>query len=240
MRRHLSILMLAARSNIYYVLAIFFVMAAGEGAVFYLLVKAKGTDLPLEEILSQSQIPLIFGIAFLLLCACLSLTGAEFLGSKVRYTLQRLTVGEKEILCWWAVYNSICFFAFWAFQLLLMLLFCRTYLETMDPSCISDQTLFVACYRNNFLHNLLPLEETSRYLRNIWMVLCLGFTASCFSYHRRHDKMSITVALMAALAVVFFQHPMGDMGSDLMVGGGAFLIAFTAGFGVWKEMDHEN
>ncbi len=240
MKRRISVLMLAARSSIYYVLAIFLLMATCESAIFYWVVTSKGTDLSLEEMVSQSHISLVFGLAFVLLCGCLSLTGAEFFGSKVRYTIRRLAIGEKEIVCYWAIYNSICFFAFWVIQLLIMLFLCGRYLEMMDPSYVGDQSLFVAFYREKFLHNLLPLDEASRYVRNVLMVLSLGCTASCFSFGRRHDKLSVGIAGVAALTIVFFQHPMGNLGNDLIASAAVLVIASTAGFGVWKEIGHEN
>lgn len=240
MKQRLSVFLLAARSSIHYVLAIFFVMAVSECTVFYLLMKTSGTSRSLEDFISQSHIPVLFGIAFLLLCVCLSLLGAEYFGSKVRYTIQRLKVTEKELVCQWGVYNSICFFALWVVQLLLMLFFCRQYLSNSNPAEVGEQTLFIAFYRQNFLHNLLPLAEVSRAIRNAILVLALGFTASSFSYHRRHNNVSIGVALVAALAVLFFRHPMGGLGNDLFVIGAALLITGTSLMSLWKENENEN
>ena len=240
MKRRLSVLMLATRSSIYYVLAIFLLMAAAEGGVFYWVVTAKGTDLSLEEMVFKSHISLVFGLAFVLLCICLSLTGAEFFGSKVRYTIQRLAIREKEVVCYWAIYNSICFFAFWIVQLLIMLFLCRHYLELREPSSVGTQSLFVAFYRQQFLHNLLPLEETSRYVRNLLLALSLGVTAACFSFGRRHDKSNPAIAVVAALTLLFFQQAMGNLANDVLLSAAAVVISFTAAYGVWKESGDEN
>ena len=54
---------------------------------------------------------------------------------------------------------------FWAAQVLFVLLLCRVYLAKADPACVNAQTVFLAFYRQKFLHSLLPLAETSRWVR---------------------------------------------------------------------------
>jgi hypothetical protein len=81
-----------------------------------------GEHVGLEQMIAQSGIPLVCGICFLLICAILSLTGCEFSGSRLRYTLKRLSVREETTVLWWAVYNTFCFFVFWAVQLLIVLI----------------------------------------------------------------------------------------------------------------------
>lgn len=242
MKQHLSILMLAARSTICKILLVFLAMAAAEGTLFYVTLRKAltGEGIGLEQMIVQSRIPLVCGLSFLLLCAILSLSWCEFSGSKLRYTLKRLSVAEVTTVFWWAVYNTICFFVFWAFQLLIVLLLLRLYIATINPIYISEQTAFLAFYRHNFLHSLLPLEEISRYISNALLLLSLGISAACFSFRQRRHQKGIAIIALAALTVGFFPREMGSFINDLMIAIIALSVAAGAVAGVWKERIYED
>ncbi|HHY45392.1 MAG TPA: hypothetical protein GX512_06755 [Firmicutes bacterium] len=97
MKQHLSVLGLAARSTIYKVLWLFVILAIAQGSLFYFTLQKNlaGEPIGLEQVISQSRIATVSGVCFLALCVLLSLTGTELGGSKVRYTLLRLSVPEK-------------------------------------------------------------------------------------------------------------------------------------------------
>ena len=235
MRQHLSVLMLAARSTIYKILGLFAFTAVAECALFYFALQKTlgGEPLALEQLMSESRIALVCGVSFLLLCALLSLTGCEIGGSKLRYTLQRLSIGEITIVFWWAVYNVACFFLFWALHVVIVLLLSRLYVARMDTAYVSGQTILLAFYRNNFLHSLLPLAETSRYIRNAIFVLSLGISAACFAYRQRRGEKVFAIVVLAMLVVVYFSKAMGNFGSDLLLSLTALGITGSA-IGIWK------
>ncbi|NLW16479.1 MAG: hypothetical protein GX033_02310 [Firmicutes bacterium] len=236
MRQHLSVLMLAARSTIYKVLGLFVLTALAESALFCLNLQKTlaGEPLGLEQLISESRIALVCGASFLLLCALLSLTGCEMGGSKLRYTLQRLSVGEETIVLWWALYNAICFFLFWALHVVIVLLLSRLYVVRMDAAYVTDQTILLAFYRNNWLHSLLPLAETSRYVRNISLVLGLGISAACFSYQQRRGKRETAIVALAMLVVTQFSQPMGSYSRDWLLTFIALIVSFFLVLGIWK------
>lgn len=242
MRKHLSVLMLAARSTIYKVMGLFVVMGVTESALFFFALQKTlaAEPLGLEQLISQSRIGFVCGISFLLLCGLLSLTGCEFGGSKLRYTLQRLSVPEKVVVFWWAGYNAVCFFLFWVVQLAIALLLSRLYATKMHPAYVSGQTIWLAFYRNSWLHSLLPLAETSRYLRNIIFVLSLGISASCFSWRQRHDQRGIAVVAVAMMVLVYFSRAMGSFASDLLLSVVAVIIAAGAVIGMWEGAGYEH
>ncbi len=242
MRQHLSVLMLAARSTIYKILGLFALAAIAEGALFYFALQKtlSGEHLGLEQLMSESRIALVSGVSFLLLCALLSLTGCEISGSKLRYTLQRLSVGEKTIVFWWAAYNAACFFLFWALHVVIALLLSRLYVARIDTAYVSGQTILLAFYRNNWLHSLLPLAETSRYLRNASFVLSLGVNAACFSYHQRRGEKGIAMVVLTMLVAVYFSRAVGSFGSDLLLSLTALGITASAVIGIWKERGYKN
>ncbi len=198
-----------------------------------------GELLGLEQLVSQSRLALISGAFFLLLCVLLSLNGCEVGGSKLRYTLGRLSVGEKTIVFWWAIYNVVCFFLFWVVQLVIVLLLGRLYLAWTDAAYVSGQTIMLAFYRNNFLHSLLPLAETSRYIRNAMFVLGLGISAAYFSFRQRHGEKGIAIVILALLVVVYFSRAMGSFGSDLALSLTTLGIIGGA-VGIWKERGLED
>lgn len=237
MRQHLSVLMLAARSSIHRVLGLFAALAVTEGLLFYLtLQQASGNQpLGLEQAVRQSRIALVCGIGFILLCVLLSLTGSECGGGRLRYTVQRLSIREEATVGWWAVYNAICFFLFWVVQLAIALVLCQYYVHQMDGAYVSGQTAFLAFYRSNFLHSLLPLAEVSRYVRNCVLVLCLGVCASCFSFRQRRGERGVAVVALAVIVAVSFPSAMGSFGSDLLVIFLALCITAGAVAGIWKE-----
>ena len=242
MKQHLSVLMLAARSTLYKLLGLFLIMAAAESVLFYITMqKAQAEGLHgLEQMITQSRLALVCGVCFLLVCTLLSLTGCELFGSKLRYTIKRLSVREGTTVLWWAVYNILIFFVFWAVQLLIVLLLCRFYTSTLDPAQLSDQTMFLAFYRHKFLHSLLPLAETSRYIRNVILILGLGVSSACFSFRQRQNQKGIAIFLLAVVTVLMFSREMGSFGNDIFMMLIVLVVAGSAVVNIWKEPGDEN
>lgn len=242
MRQHLSVLMLAARSTIHKILGLFVFTAAAQGALFYFALQKAlaGEAIGLEQLFGESRIAIVCAISFLLLCALLSFTGCELGGSKLRYTLQRLSISEKSVVLWWAVYNAICFFLFWVLQLVIVLLLSRLYVARMDAAYVSGQTIWLAFYRNNWLHSLLPLAETSRYVRNVIFIVGLGSSAAYFSYSQRRGEKGFALVALAMLAVVYFPGAMGNLQGDLLLSLIAFSVTIWVVTRIWKERGCED
>lgn len=211
MKKHLSVLMLFARSSIYKLLGLLILMAAAEAALF-LLVLGRSPDSPLEMIFSQGKTAIVCGVAFVLYTALLCLTGCEF-GSKQGYTLRRLRVSEWGIYFWQAGYNLCCYLIFWFVQLAAALLLCRLYMSRGS----GPQDVFLVFYRNSFLHSILPLDETSRYIRNLLLAAALGLETAYFPLCQRYGKPAISTGLIAGVTVVMFAGAMGSFGTDVMI-----------------------
>ncbi|NLY54399.1 MAG: hypothetical protein GX060_07270 [Firmicutes bacterium] len=243
MRQGVSVLMLAAGSTLKKLLGLFVIMAAAQSTLFYFALQKSldGEPVGLEQLISQSRMAIVAGVGFLLLCALLSLTACEIGGSKLRYTMHRLSIPERTTVLLWAGHNAVCFFLFWIVQLGIAFLLCRLYVTEMGGSAyVSKQTILLAFYRNSFLHSLLPLAETSRYIRNGILAICLGICAACFSFRQRHDKKGIAVVVLAALTVVSFSQAMGSLAIDIFLSLVALSIAAGALIGVWRVGSYEN
>ena len=236
MKKHLSVLMLCARSTVYKMLGLFFAMAAAEILLFGLTLRGvpAGPPLGLEAAFDASRVSFAFAAAFLLLCALLCMTGCEYSGSRPSYTLRRLSVSRRTVLFWQSVYNILCLFLLWAVQLFVALLLCRLYMSKADPATVSGQTVFLAFYRNKFLHSLLPLAETSRYIRNLMLIVGLGVTAACFPQRQQRGQMGIAVIPLALIAAAVFPMEMGQGQGDFTISALALAAAGFAVFGIWK------
>ncbi|MEA4891404.1 MAG: hypothetical protein VB085_02415 [Peptococcaceae bacterium] len=235
MKRYFSVLMIAARSTIYKITGLLLLMGAAEAALFYRLLQKSAAEgpAPLESLITRSRLSLICGLAFFLLCVILSLVGYEFSGSKTRYTIQRLSLPEEAAVLLWAFYNMLCFLIFWAAQLLVVLLLCRLYISVMEPTYWNRQTIFLAFYRSGFLHSLLPLEETSRWLRNGALILGLGLAGACFPLKQRRGQKGLAMAVLAALTFITFPQEMGSFGSDAIIMLIALGTAAYSFYGIW-------
>lgn len=241
MRRHISVLMLAARGSIYKLLLLLAAMVAGEYALFSLALKklaaaaetaamAAGESLGqwrfespwvLEDAFTNSHIHWVFAAGLIVLCAILVLNGS---GGKCGYTLRRLSVSERTVGIWWAVYDMAALVIFWAAQVLFALLLCQVYLAKADPACVNAQTVFLAFYRQKFLHSLLPLAETSRWVCNGALWAGLAVTASCGTYRLRRGKKCAAVVVLAVITALSFSREMGGFGGDVALA----LIALVA------------
>ncbi len=236
-RQHLSLLMLAARSTVYKMLGLFTLTAAAQGALFHLAFQrlSSGGFVGLEHLINESRIIVPSGACFVSLCVLLSLTGSEFGGSKMGYSLGRLSVKEETTAFWWAIYNSGCFLLFWAFQAATALFLCRMYVAKVDPSLLTRQTVFLAFYRNSFLHSLLPLKESSRFWRNIIFALSLGICAALFSWYQRRGKTSGAIFGLTAVVLVSFSKPIDHFASDMFLS----IVALSMAVSTAAQMKRE-
>lgn len=232
MKKYLSVLMIASRSTLYKIIGLLLLMATAEIVLFYQVSHANELY-TLDALIDRSHMPLISGIAFLALCYILSLVGYETSGSKIRYSIQRLSIREEAIATLWAVYNMGCFIIFWAIQLLIALFLCHQYTTIMDPLYWHNQTTFLTFYQNPFLHSLLPLEEGSRWVRNGVLIFALGITSASFSLNQRRGKRSVSIVVMAILTFVSFSQDLGDFSTDMLLILATLPVAFYAFYKIW-------
>lgn len=238
MKKHLSVLMLAARGTIYKILALILVMGVLEVALFSIALG--GTVLSLEQVTAQSGVPLVLGVCFVLISALLCLNGCEF-SSRQGYTLRRLSVSERSVFFWQSVYNTMCFLLLWGAQLGITLALCGLYMSRVDPPMSSGQTVFLAFYRSDFLHSLLPLEEWSLYARNIAFAIALGASSSALGIRQRygHVRKDVSAVLLIALALIFFPSELGSGWSNMLLLCVALAVTYVTAIGAWRECKNE-
>ena len=239
MKQHGSALLLAVRGTINQLLGLLGVMLAAETALFYGAFRRASANqisgaISLEELFTQSRIAWVCGGAFLLLCAVCCLQGSELRGGKVWYTLRRLSVREGTVAAWWSLCYTACFLIFWAAQLLFALLACRYYVHAAEPTFVGEQTVFLAFARSRYLHALLPLDEPTRYIRNLAFALSQGVTCSAWSYRQRQGAWGAAAVVLAALVTVTFAWPIGSWGVDVLLTLAALGIAGASVYFIWE------
>lgn len=234
MKKEQSVLMLIARSTAYKILAVLALMAVLQMGFFYyrmadnrILSDGEAADgmnmkwgmvTSLEKIVELSFTEQIFFAAFFLVCMILAWAGSEKGQSRSEYTLQRLKISRERIFFVWAVYDICCIMVLFVVQLFLVLCMGRLYLEWTDKMYTSSQTIFLAFWRNNFLHSLLPLAEISRWIRNGLMLIAAGLETAFFGYVPWRGKRHLTLILFVFYIILGFSDWAGHWGADLVKG----------------------
>ena len=188
MKKHLSVLALYAGNTFLRLLALMIAMGALETALFALhwnRWEFVDGNMPAVENLLVG-LPLVSAMTLLALLFLICLDDGKTTAAS--YSLRRLRIPEEAAILWRAVYNGICLLLLWAVQTAVALGLCSWYARAIGPEYSSSLTVFLAFYRVPFLHNLLPLGCWLRYLRNIVLLLALGFCAAVRTYKLRRGS----------------------------------------------------
>lgn len=223
MKKHVSVFMLMARSSIYRVFLSILVMAGLETLFFSLSRSGTllGRGATVEDTLSTAFIPILFAVGLFAVTFFLCRTGYET-SSKSGYTLRRLSISEKQVFLWQAVYNSLAYLLFWLSQVLILFGLAAWFAATEDSA---SQTEFMLFFRSAFARGCWPMEEASGFVRNVLFCVMLGITSARYPMAQRQGKrfgeiipaFLVTLALwsrsleengaddfLALLAIVFF------------------------------------
>lgn len=219
MKRIASLLMLAARSTLWKAAGITLASCLTEAGLFLAALSGwqdtvrtayyeYSNPMGLEGLLMQYPLSWCFRIGLVLVCAVLAFLGWEG-SSRVSYTLRRLSVGHRALTLLWAGYGFFCLLFFWAAHLGTLLALCAAALPRLAPEFSGPQALFLACYRDPYLHSLLPLDDCLLWVRNLSMCAALGTAAASFSFQRRMGRRAFAILPLAALSALCFPLPMG-------------------------------
>ncbi|MBQ9535776.1 MAG: hypothetical protein IJU78_08035 [Clostridia bacterium] len=235
MKKYLSVTALAARGVVYKLLGLTLLCALLRAGEFWLRLRAE-LKLPeaapnIQWLLNDSRQSLIFGICFILLYAALCTVGLHARGGHPGYTLYRLRVSERVTAVLWAAVFAAALLIFWAAQAGASLLLCRLYAARVGAEAYDNQTFFVLFYQNRLLHSLLPLDETSRWLRNFCMAAGLGLSASAFSYRQRRGKLDYPAAAWGIYAAFIFPYGTGSFVHDMLM---SLIFLFAAGISLYR------
>jgi len=235
MRQHISYWMLLCRSTIVKILTLFAAMTAAEVGLFFL----RGTQaVGLEQMAQAAWLKWVFAAALVLMTVILEGTLSTS-GSKLDYTLRRLGLGRRSQFLWQSLYNVLCLLLLWAVQLFVAILLCRLWMDAREG--LRGQELFLAFYRDEFFHSILPLDDLSRWGRNLFAFACMGVSSACVPVCRRRGKYCPASVAQAVWMVIQFPREMAQGGYDLVVmivcGVLTFICLVTAWGDDYEEED---
>ena len=235
MKRGFSVFLLMARSTIYKVLLVLLGMAVVECGLFLLVLRRGVTEngMSLESVIESSFAAWVFILAFIVIAALLFSTGYDAKGRR-SYTLLRLSISRRQVFLWQSIYNLCIFLLLWMVQILAALFFCALYVRFAPAEYVTHQTVFLAFYRNDFFHSILPLSEVILWVRNI--LLFLTSSLLCARYPCKKEKSDKAIVFLAAFMAVFFVQELGNRESSLA------LIVFSLiwiAVGLYRVFDKE-
>jgi len=201
---------LLVRSSFYEILAVLFFMAAAECVSFYTVLHGNRQPDTLETMIDKSLAAVIF-LTALGAVFCLLVRAAGRMNRKSRYTLMRLKLSKKQFFLLRTGYHVLCLTVLFAVQICVCLWMAWMYEKAFDLSGSSGQLLFLAFYRNEFLHCLLPMAETGKWVRNLLLVLAFGAEAG----FREKNRVAGQVG-MFVLTASWFVSPVGMWYRDVI------------------------
>jgi len=259
MRQHRSIWMLLARSTFRWVLVIALLLALAQGVLFWRAMERawddareaeewfeerSGHDRPaepqdfiwsMETVWNNSRASAAFGVAAVLTAAVLVAFGSER-NVKVSYTFRRLSVSEKSVFVWQAIYNTLCFLLLWALEVFIALALCKWYVVQVGAEAVSHQATFLAFHRNQFLHNLMPLEDVACWVRNGLLCLSLGVIAAWDTWsQRRSGKVHAAIVCALGLAAWAFLNDESGFGPNVISMAASVFVTLVACYGVFLK-----
>jgi len=246
MKKHLSVFALYVRSIIIPFMLILAAMTAAECFLFRaelsrlqqqmaeMIHYAEYTPTSPESLIDGARLPWIFAAAFLLITLLLAKTGCEK-GCRPSYTLRRLQITPQAAALWQSAAYLLSYLLLLTTQIFLLQIFFRQYAEIIPQ--INSQTIFLAWYRNDFAHSLLPLDEITRSIRNLLFLPAMSAAALLFSLRQRKGRFAISTVLWAGYLPAVFARPMGELSTDIW---GYFFSAITIAYCIWVILVEES
>ena len=234
MKKHLSVFGFFARSSFFKVLLILLAMCAVEFTFFHFELQdalkayeVVGSGMPsLERMFMSAATNVYFRVALVLISIVVCLPGCEF-KSNTSYTLRRLSISERATFFHQAAYNALVYLILFGVQLVAVFGLSQYYLSGVPEECISNQSMFLAFYRNDFLHSLLPLEDVGLWIRNGLLIITFALATAEYPYRQRRHKFSSTALALVVYTIVWFDQSIGQLGHVITTGVVALMLIGT-------------
>ena len=208
--KHMSVLGLFCRSTLWRLLAVSLLAIAAEVLMFLSELK-NSAPVGIEACIQYSDIRWVLCVWYLLFLVILSLPGTDF-GSKSIYTYRRLQISEKWVFVWQCIYNLLAFALLWMLQVVTAYGLCRLYTAMVPAEFVTQQSIFLAFYRSDLLHSILPLEETTRWAVNIFILISSAVSSAYFPFQNRRGSFAVSLVLEALIVIICFVRPLGNFG----------------------------
>ncbi len=176
MKKHTSVFMLMAQISFGKILAIILASTIVQlGVTYYLFTEKFFQIYNIEYIAKYLHIPFILSLVLAVLV--LASTNFERKG-KERYTLMRLSIKERTVYFWHCAYNFLAFSLIYLMQILTVIGISYMYVKIAPPEYVSELTVYLPFFRNDFLKNILPLESEIQLTINITAIFVLALLSA--------------------------------------------------------------
>ena len=227
--------MLMARSSIYRVFFSILAVSALQAGGCYLFCRRMDQHrmVLVENAFGAAYYVILFAVGLFAVTFFLCRTGWET-SSKTGYTLRRLSISERQVFLWQAVYNALVYVIFWTSQVVLIFILARWHIALYNGGDFSEFMLF---FRSAFVRGFWSMEDSFGFVRNGLLCLMLGFTSARYPLAQRQGKRfgEIFPAFLITLAV-WSRSLYADGGSDaLATAASLFFIGFSLAKVLKKE-----
>lgn len=189
---------------------------------FYRVLASVGIMMTLECVDFRLS-PLLFlaavGAVFLILCV----TEGEPKDVRSCYTWHRLRITPTRLFLLKTLFNVLCFLLLFAAQTGMGIWSCHRYSLQMPPEMQSPQLVFLAFYRWEFLHCVLPMAEALKWIRNLLLILAFSMTAAAEPSAIPRKNLAIGRASLYIMTACWFVTPIGIQTADI-----GLCIAYSA------------
>ena len=234
MKKVVSLLTITVRSTIYKIILILIGMSALQLGIFChtylkydyskpvltnpeneilgneLLGQAFGVSWTLESLVEESHISIVFLAAFALISLVLFWAESERKGTNIFCFYNRLIVTKKQRMVSLTLYNLVCIMLLICAEVLTVLGMGEIFKYLVPAEYESVQMYFMAFYKSEFLHCLLPLADIFKWIRNFFIFTAVAFEIAVCACRKRK---SWSVFLIIVMVIFGFVQKIGTFGA---------------------------
>ena len=224
MKKYLSFIELVAASSLKRVLAALGAMTVIELAAFYIFGVARRVYI-FENAIIKSWIPVIMALGFA--AVFWALLSAPLKGSRPDLSLRRLSVSPQAAFAAECVFCILCMAVFFLLQTVLIYVFALIF-EAGPYFSEGPQGVFIDVRQNGFLHQMIPLWDSSLKIKNIVYIICVGLAAAEISFIRGiKRRVPVTSFVTVAFVLILFIRPVANPVSGPYYVLFAVMLVFT-------------
>lgn len=196
MKKDLTVVSLFLKSVLYKSLWIIAAMLLWETISFYVVLQTP--VLSLESAVEKSFLKYIFMGALALIGARVFLS---FKSIAFAYTCRLIMSEKKHIYFAQAASAAFIFLILFLAQQIFVYILGNFYIFMQQSQFVTNQTLFLAFYRSDFLHFLIPLSDLAGWLKLIVVIAALSF-ACCFLPSERMNINAVQLLIFPLVLVL--------------------------------------
>lgn len=226
MKRHISVFYLIARESIYKLLAVMAISVALQLLLFNISCSNGLQFVRVDSIFDGSKIQYVFFATIIALAVLLCKTGMQF-SSQSGYTLRRLRIPEKAVFALQSIYNFTVLFFIVCTEIVLCFLLAEKGIAHLPDEYVTNQSIYIAFYSNEFLQNMFCGQDALRIVRNICTGFALSVNYAAFSFLSRYGRRWLAVIPVTAVLIIYAEQLNAGV-FDLIMSGLMLASAFAA------------